>query len=96
MKSWPPVIPGVAHYDPADMISARCTSGYCHEAADHTTDLSEGILDPIPPGLAGCIDLSKQPCFPSGSPIGRAQRLLFSEHPKEFLESDYKAPKFVS
>ena len=50
--------------------------------------IKDGKLDPIPEGLAGRVDLSDRslhPEYPLGSPMGRAQRLLFSECPKEFM-----------
>jgi len=71
-------------YDP-EIIMSKCLLAYDREEDFH---VSEGKLDPIPEGLAGRVDLSDRslhPEYPPDSPMGRVQRLLFSDCPKEFM-----------
>ena len=87
--------PRVFLYDDPDVIAARCLSGYRTEPA---VRLSDGKLDPIPEDLAKRVDLSDRrihPEYPSHTPIGIAQRVLF-EDPKPFLNPDRPPPRYRS
>ena len=83
-------------YDNIETVMAKCLAGY-----DHGPDLfpPDGILDPVPAGLAGSIDLSDRsihPVYPHASPMGRTQRILFSERPTEFMKPEYVQPEYRS
>lgn len=63
---------GLFRYDPIEMIIDKVTRLYPAFEPRH----DEGVLDPIPAGLAGRIDLSRFLSAPDTSPLGRAARLI--------------------
>lgn len=80
-------------YDPCEDIVARTTQQYSWDLPPKNDD---GILDPIPEGLVGSIDLSKLPKYPSSSPIGLAQDILFDDQKMhEYLHADRPTLKFI-
>ena len=83
-------------YPDPDAIVDRCLSGY---SKGPDVIMSEGRLDPVPSDLPGRVDLSDSslhPEYPASSPIGIAQRVLFSENPEEFLNPDRRSPQYRS
>ena len=83
-------------YDPIEAVMAKCLSGYSHGPEVFP---AEGILDPVPKGLPGTIDLSDRsihPVYPHDSPMGRTQRILFSDKPTEFMKPEYVQPEYRS
>lgn len=83
-------------YDNPDSIVARCLSGY---HPNPPTPMTKGKLDPIPEGLPQRVDFSDRslhPVYPASSPVGIAQRILFSEDFSEFLKEGRTPPRFRS
>ena len=83
-------------YEDPEVILARCLSMY---SQGPNVYMSEGVLDEVPPDVPGRVDLSDcslHPTYPDTSPIGVAQRVLFSMNPQEFLHPDRKCPRYRS
>lgn len=79
-------------YDPCEDLIAKITSGYPSETMIRN---DEGVLDPIPEGLTGSIDLRRIDAPPT-SPIGRAKQLLFDpQNLNRYLDRPRKQLKFV-
>lgn len=92
----PPDFTLAARYLEPEQIVAKCISGYTLGPDVHT---SEGRLDAVPPDLPGRVDLSDRslhPEYPRTSPIGIAQRVLFSDSLVDFLKPDRQAPQYRS
>jgi len=63
-------------YEPGTIVDKICATGY----PGPTFPLSDGVLDPVPPGLAGRIDLRHSVPLkdaPPTCPIGKSIRLLY-------------------
>eukprot|EP00760_Papus_ankaliazontas_P015983 PhM_4_TR16748/c2_g5_i6/m.79523 len=59
-------------YDPVEMVDDRVVQLY----PSYEPKCPDGVLDPIPPGLTGRVDLSRFLDAPSTCPLGKAARLL--------------------
>jgi hypothetical protein len=80
-------------YDPTQMVVDKCSSWY----GSYTPKTSDGYLDHIPEGLAGCISLSAFLLAPATCPIGRAARLVCDpDSLRFFLKEDPLSVSYCS